>query len=497
MAQPLTFAPGSLIAGKYRIDSLVGEGGMGVVMAAHHLELDRAVAIKFLLPGVALLGDAAERFRREARAAAKIQSDHVCRVLDVGTLEQGVPYMVMELMEGEDLGQALGSGRRFDVPDAVGFILEAIEAVSLAHAAGIVHRDLKPANLYLARRPDGSHRIKVLDFGISKNTSGTGMPELNLTASRSIIGSPLYMCPEQMMSSRDVDARADTWALGAILYELLTGRPPYEAETLPQLCKALLTESPPRPRDLRPALPEALESAVLRCLEKDRELRWPSVNHLALALAPFAAGSAAVHVDRARRVLEATGASALAPTATSPNAAVPAAMASPTSSTSVQASPMNPVLVENQDAAPAATSAVTQATWGSTQDPIRKSHALRNVALGTSLLGLAVAGYFLAKPTARTQPVSTVQAKVRLPEPSEAKPRPHRVTLSPQSVPTLQAVPTASGPAVSPVPENPARVIITPMQRARVARKNLPKTAAPAKATSTTSLGISDFGGRR
>ncbi len=490
MAQPLTFAPGTLIAGKYRIDSLVGEGGMGVVMAAHHLELDRAVAIKFLLPGVALQGDAAERFRREARAAAKIQSDHVCRVLDVGTLEQGVPYMVMELMEGKDLGQALGSGQRFDIPDAVGFILEAIEAVSLAHAAGIVHRDLKPANLYLARRPDGSHRIKVLDFGISKNTSGTGISELNLTASRSIIGSPLYMCPEQMMSSRDVDARADTWALGAILYELLTGRPPYEAETLPQLCKALLTESPPRPRDLRPALPEALEAAVLRCLEKDRELRWPSVNHLALALAPFAARSAAVHVDRARRVLEATGANALALDTSANASAVPAAIASETSSTLVQASPMSPVLVEKQGSAPAATAAVTQATWSSTQDPLRKSHAVRNLGLGALFLGLCGVVYFFAKPTTPAQPVSAAQAKVQSPERSKANPAPSPVPVSPQSEPTV------SGPAVSPVPENPTPLPITPPARARIARKNLPKAAAPAK-PATTSLGISDFGGRR
>ncbi len=288
---------GQVVAGKYRVDSLIGQGGMGVVVSANHIHLEQRVAIKFLLSDVAEFGEAAERFRREARAAAQIQSDHVARVLDVGSLDGTVPYMVMEYLKGEDLGQVLGEGHPLEIRDAVRNILEACEAVAQAHAAGIIHRDLKPANLFLAERPDGSRRVKVLDFGISRSISDSSGGDLRLTSTSTLIGSPLYMSPEQMRCPRDVDARTDIWSLGAILYEMLVARPPFEAETLPQLCELVLTETPPRLSQLRPEIPPDLEAAVHRCLERERDDRWPNVTALVEALTPYQTRAAATPVQ--------------------------------------------------------------------------------------------------------------------------------------------------------------------------------------------------------
>lgn len=279
---------GEVFANKYRVDRVIGEGGMGVVVAAHHLELDQTVAIKFLLDDLATSEEGAERFRREARAAAKIQSDHVVRVLDVGILPTGERYMVMEYMEGRDLAEELAEKGTLPVGIATGIILEAIDAVGHAHAVGIVHRDLKPANLFLADRPDGSRRVKVLDFGISKSIGSTTTEEMSLTKTSAWIGSPLYMAPEQMQSARDVDHRADIWSLGAILYEMLAGRPPYEAESLPQLCNLLITTDPDRIETVMPGIPEGLAVAVMNCLVRDREKRTKSTRELARVLVNYA-----------------------------------------------------------------------------------------------------------------------------------------------------------------------------------------------------------------
>lgn len=284
MSQSSPIAIGEVLAGKYRIDRVLGEGGMGVVVAAHHLELDQPVAIKFLLDVLRGSEEGAERFRREARAAAKIQSDHVVRVLDVGVLESGIRYMVMEYLEGHDLSKELEQRGRLRVEEAIDYVLEALDAIAQAHAVGIVHRDLKPANLFLARRADGSSRIKVLDFGISKSLAGTSSDQLSLTRSSAWVGSPLYMAPEQMQSARDVDGRADIWSIGAILFELITGRPPYLADNLPQLCNLLLTTDPPPLSALVPDVPPAVETVVMRCLARDLSARWQSVPELIAAL---------------------------------------------------------------------------------------------------------------------------------------------------------------------------------------------------------------------
>ncbi|MGC4092807.1 MAG: serine/threonine-protein kinase [Polyangiaceae bacterium] len=252
--------PGEVIAGKYRIERVLGEGGMGVVVEALHVQLDERVAIKFLLPQALGNEEAMARFAREARAAVKIKSEHVARVSDVGVLESGAPYMVMELLQGQDLAALVHGSGPLPIGDAVDFLLQASEAIAEAHALGIVHRDLKPANLFMTCRADGSPCVKVLDFGISKvTTAGGSGSDLGMTRTHAIMGSPLYMSPEQMASTRNVDARADIWALGTILYELLTGRVPFQADTMPQLCGMILQEAVPPPRNLRPDLPPGLE----------------------------------------------------------------------------------------------------------------------------------------------------------------------------------------------------------------------------------------------
>jgi len=298
---------GQILAGKFRIERVLGQGGMGVVVAATHLQLDERVALKFLLPDALANPEAVERFAREARAAVKIKSEHVARVSDVGTLESGSPYMVMEYLHGEDLAAWVHRNGAMAAPEAIEFLLQACEAIAEAHALGIVHRDLKPANLFVTRRVDGSPCIKVLDFGISKLTVPGATPEFSMTKTSTVMGSPLYMSPEQMSSSRNVDMRTDIWALGVILYESLTGRVPFEAETMPQLCGMIL-QDPPRPiHELRPDLPPALQQAVLRCLEKSRDRRWSNVADLAFALAPFGLPAAQRSAERIARVLGAAG----------------------------------------------------------------------------------------------------------------------------------------------------------------------------------------------
>ena len=279
---------GDLLAGKYRVERVLGVGGMGIVVAARHEELDQLVAIKFVRDESLASDEAVERFLRESRSAARLKSEHVARVLDVGRLETGAPFMVMEFLEGIDLGQILTRDGPMAVDMAAELMLQVCEAVAEAHAAGIVHRDLKPENLFLTRTVGGSPRMKVLDFGVSKSTGLTSDGKGNLTRTRAILGSPLYMAPEQMRSSRDVDARIDVWALGVVLFELLTNRSPFEAETMPELCLKVVGEPPLSMTELRPGLPPAIVAIVARCLEKDREKRYANAAELALALGPFA-----------------------------------------------------------------------------------------------------------------------------------------------------------------------------------------------------------------
>jgi serine/threonine-protein kinase len=299
-------AEGDIVADKYRVERVLGVGGMGVVVAARHLELDERVAIKFLLPQVITDGAAVARFAKEARAAVKIKGEHVARVIDTGKLSNGAPYIVMEYLEGRDLGTWIAEQGPLTIEQAITFVLEACEAIAEAHRLGIVHRDLKPANLFVIRRPDGAPSVKVLDFGISKANGDRNSPE-GVTTTSAVMGSPMYMSPEQMRSSRDVDARSDIWSLGVILYELLTLEPPFAGDSLPALVLKI-ADGPPRSlRSALPSAPERLEAIILRCLEKDPSRRFQSVADLAEALGEIAPASARPSVARIVGILRGEG----------------------------------------------------------------------------------------------------------------------------------------------------------------------------------------------
>jgi serine/threonine-protein kinase len=271
-----------LLSSKFRIDRILGAGGMGVVVAAHHRALDRRVAIKLMRPELRTRGDVVRRFLREARAAARLTSRHATRVFDVDTLEDGAPYIVMEYLDGIDLATWLAERGPVAASRAAAIVAQASHAIAEAHAAGIVHRDLKPANLFMTRDAAGAPIVKVLDLGVCKLVGrGDGMPDTSLTAA---LGTPEYMAPEQLSASHRADARSDIWSLGVILYELVAGCVPFRGRTPAEL----------RPRvacDLCPPLagvPDAFAAVIARCLAKDPSARFPCAGELLAVLAPFA-----------------------------------------------------------------------------------------------------------------------------------------------------------------------------------------------------------------
>jgi serine/threonine protein kinase len=463
---------GEVISGRYRIDRLLGAGSMGFVVAAWHLELDQPVALKLLNSDVFEQGEGATRFRREVRAAARIKSEHVCRVIDVGSLEQGAPFMVMELLDGNNLEEELTERGPLPVSEATLYILEAVEALAEAHAAGIVHRDLKPANLFLARRADRTRLLKVLDFGISKSmVESHGSRDMSLTKTGVIIGSPLYMSPEQMRSTKDADTLSDVWALGAILFQLITGRPPYEGETIPELCAKLFTEDAPPPSTVRAGLPANLDAVLHRALARDSTRRFQNVAELGAALVEFAPGGR-IHVERARRVLQA--ADGHKPSSVAPG---PISSESPTIQASVSA----------------------VALWSqlSGRERRRRWALVAAAVLAVAVAGLTVMRRQLATPDAgaeknvasnapevpRAQPVAAAPvATVVEPVAPAASVEP----LLPPSAATEPAADLAPSAALSsprPVP-------------APVARPRVPPPAAK-NTGSASGTSITDFGGRR
>jgi len=289
---------GQVLLGKYRVDSILGHGGMGIVAKCTHLIMGGAVAIKMLRRDVLNDRDAVERFTREAKAAHQLRSEHVARVLDVGNFEDGVPYMVMEFLDGQNLGELLEQTGCLAAPLATQMMLQTAEALAEAHSIGIVHRDVKPTNLFYTWRPDGSALIKVLDFGISKSPMGT---DLQLTQTQSLLGTPAYMSPEQMRSARLVDARTDIWSLGTVIYELIEGRRPFEAESFSEMCVKVACDLPAPFTNM----PPDLQPVVLRCLSKQPDQRYATMAELGRDLVPFAQdpSQATMLVERMMRLL--------------------------------------------------------------------------------------------------------------------------------------------------------------------------------------------------
>jgi eukaryotic-like serine/threonine-protein kinase len=271
--------PGTVVSGKIRIERVVGQGSTGIVLEATDLPLQRRVAVKVLAPQRAT-ADAKQRFVREARAAVRLSSEHVTRLIDVGELEDGTPYLVMEYLVGSTLEQLIVRDGVPPIDVAVDWVLQALDGVAEAHRQGFVHRDLKPENLFLCERPGRQPIVKVLDFGAVKDlvTNGT-----KITRTGSTMGSPAYMAPEQVRAD-DLDQRADVWALGVTLYELITGKLPFGGESVPQTLAAILRDSYVPLQALRPEAPPDLEAVIACALSKDPAGRYPSAAELLGAL---------------------------------------------------------------------------------------------------------------------------------------------------------------------------------------------------------------------
>ena len=299
--------PGTVLLGKYRVDRCIGEGGMGAVLQAHHIDLEEAVAIKVLLPEMLDRQEIVQRFLREAKAAVKLKGEHIARVIDVGRLDadvdgnfEGVPYIVMEHLEGSDLNAIIKAHGPQDPAISVDLVMQACEAIAEAHSLGIIHRDIKASNFFISwSGDDHPAQLKVLDFGIATTPKGTS----ELTDGGQIIGTPAYMAPEQMRSSRLADMRSDIWSMGVVLYELLEGARPFRAEAYSDLCLKVGMD-PPEPMVQR-AVPEGLRAVVMKCLEKSVERRYQSVAELSFDLMPFASDPviARASVEQCARML--------------------------------------------------------------------------------------------------------------------------------------------------------------------------------------------------
>jgi serine/threonine protein kinase len=368
---PELLKEGELFLEKYRIERLIGQGGMGAVFAAVNEALAKRVAIKVLLPEVASSKEAANRFINEARASDRITGDHVARVFDVGQTREGLSYMVLEYLDGQDVSQLLEArgGAALPIPDAVDIVLEALEGIAEAHSLGIVHRDLKPGNLFLARKSNGTQIVKVLDFGISKATNpfALGNSDHALTSTKSMLGSPLYMSPEQLRSSKSVDQRSDLWAMGVILYEMLSGVVPFNGESLGELFVAILEQPAVPLGHRRPEVPPQLVAVVHRCLERDPAKRVANAGELAQLLAPFAS-RAMSSVERIRSFSRSGNGSTVALAAAPPRPFTPGADASGSFSGSGSAVPVGAAISGSGVHAmpPMNAHAQTNQTWAET-----------------------------------------------------------------------------------------------------------------------------------
>jgi serine/threonine protein kinase len=278
---------GSTVAGKYHVDRLIGRGGMGAVFQATHASIGKRVALKFLGVRTSQDGDAATRFQREAEAASLAESPHIVQIFDSGRSEQGLPFLVMELLTGEDLRERLRRERRLDAETSVRIGVQVLKALRQAHAAGIVHRDLKPDNVFLCRRDDEPSFVKIVDFGISK----LQRRDIDtLTHEGAVLGTAFYMSPEQAQSFPDIDGRTDLFSVGAILYEMLTGEPPHAGPTYEAVLIAICTRDAADVRDKAPGVPERLAHVIARALKRDRQERYASAGEMLTELEASLAG---------------------------------------------------------------------------------------------------------------------------------------------------------------------------------------------------------------
>ncbi|WP_282419399.1 serine/threonine-protein kinase [Polyangium sp. 15x6] len=283
---------GTLAAGKYKVLRLIGRGGMGSVYEAQNVAIGKRVALKFLRTPAGADASVRARFHREARAVSAIESAHIVQIFDTGETEAGEPFLVMELLQGEDLATRLRRLGRMNVPQAVAIAAQALRGLRRAHAAGVVHRDLKPQNVFLVDADDGKTHVKIVDFGLSKvlGSEAELVAASNLSAQDPLtrvgtpVGTPFYMSPEQIEALDDIDPRTDIWSMGAILYEALAGAPPFSEPTFARLVIAICHRDPPDLGTLVPGLPEAIRSVVQRAMTRDRGVRFSTAEEFLTAL---------------------------------------------------------------------------------------------------------------------------------------------------------------------------------------------------------------------
>jgi len=282
--------PGAWVTGELRLLRRIGQGGMGSVWAAHHETLDREFAVKFMAPELAAIPESRARFKREAESAMRLRSPHIVQIVEYATLADGLPYIAMELLGGEDLHQRLARCGPLTLEETLEVVTQAARALEEAHALGIVHRDIKPENLFLTPRADGM-LVKVLDFGVAADSAA---PALHLTNTGVTLGTPIYMSPEQFISARIVDPRSDLWSLAVVAYLCLTGRAPFSGETFGAVCISVERRQVTPPSALRVGLPRALDEWFARAFSRSTQDRFQSAGEMAEALA---AASDALVVD--------------------------------------------------------------------------------------------------------------------------------------------------------------------------------------------------------
>ncbi|HKO49130.1 MAG TPA: serine/threonine-protein kinase [Polyangiaceae bacterium] len=294
-----------LLEDNYALERVIGCGGAGIVVAARHKRLGLRVALKFLRPDRPRAADVVKRFVREGQLTARIQNAHVTRMLDIGRLPDGEPFLVMEYLEGCDLAALLEARGPLACGEAVAYVRQACVGLTASHAVGIIHRDLKPSNLFLTLAPNGAPLLKILDFGIAEQLANTSTsPDANtqqLTVNPSDMGSPPFVAPEQLRAERHADPKSDLWALGAALFTLLAGRSPFERPYLSETYLAILSGRVPDLTALRPEIGRPLAAIVERCLAADPEQRFASAAELNAALAPFASEQPRIAAPRAGR----------------------------------------------------------------------------------------------------------------------------------------------------------------------------------------------------
>ncbi|MBS2017925.1 MAG: serine/threonine protein kinase [Deltaproteobacteria bacterium] len=491
MGSPARTRPES-IAGRYLIESILGEGGSACVYRATDPELGRTVAIKVVRPD----RDSArsnERLRREARHAAKLHGINVARVLDAGEDPVSGRYIVMEYVEGSTLGKVLADQGKLEMPRAIALALQACAALAEAHELGIIHRDVKPSNLMLCKGTDGEETLKVADFGIAKAENFDGV---SLTESTAILGSPKYMSPEQIREARTVDSRTDIWSLGVVVYQMLTGRLPFEAFTTSGLLARIMADPPVPLRERDPSLPEELEAVVMGCLQKKREDRTATVPELAAQLRPFLGKSAVP--GSVERLASAPAVPRVATLAVAAPAAEVAADDAATIDTRAT--------IDSPGAVEARSTIEPSLRELEASPPPAPRSPRRLVSVGLTALALLVATLFVVRAAMRT---GAANAQVSAPAPSANAPSATNgatAPIAPEPPPPAASTPASPPPipAQPPVPSPPSASPVSPMraQPPRATATAKVDRAAPPTPTTTNSSpgavpGFVDFGPRR